>query len=184
MKTSRHNQCFSLCFMIGAVALLGCAAPVRATIYLSDAGWSQSVGSWDLGTMTGTLTQDVTEGIDITSDRITLDGAGHSVTGSGAGSGVYAEVGSLLTIKNLEVRQFDVGIHVSGYSQCTVSGNSVHDNNRGIYLYGTFTGSGNNTISNNTAFGNAEGIYVYLEPIPLDFVLRIDLLRHEICRRR
>ncbi|MHC4442048.1 MAG: hypothetical protein ACYTBZ_03095 [Planctomycetota bacterium] len=63
--------------------------PRASTIYLSDSGWSQPVGSWDPATRTGTLTSDVSETIQIDSDDITLDGNGHNVTGSNTGSGVY-----------------------------------------------------------------------------------------------
>ena len=65
--------------------------PSRSTIFLSDSGWSvPAVGSWDSVTKTGTLTQNVSETIQIDSDGITLDGDGNVEPWSGTGSVVLS----------------------------------------------------------------------------------------------
>ena len=45
-------------------------------------GDCSSIGTWDAQTKTCTLTQDLSQGIIIDSDNITLDGNGRTVTGA------------------------------------------------------------------------------------------------------
>ena len=131
--------------------------PGASTIFLSDSGWSDpTVGTWDPGTKTGTLTQDVYETIQIDSDDITLDGAGHTVTGSGFG--VYLPSGrTAVTIKDINVRGFGYGIYLYYSSGNTLTANTASNNSFGILL---FFSSGN-TLTGNTASNNGNGILLY-----------------------
>lgn len=137
---------------------LGSASAAEATIYLSDTGWSQPVGTWDPATRTGTLTQDATEPIEIVSDGIALDGNIHAVTGFGTGSGVYLSGRTGVTIKNLIVKQFRYGIHLSRSASNILSGNTANSNKwYGIYL----DSSNNNLLTGNTASNNSRGIGLF-----------------------
>ena len=131
-----------------------------STICLTDTGWSKPVGTWDPATKTGTLTQDVTETIQIDSNNITLDGNGHMVTGSGTGNGVYLCGRSGVTVKNLTVKSFYSGIYLYSSNNNNITNNTASSNSRyGILI----TSSSGNTMTGNITNSNSlYGIYLYL----------------------
>ena len=69
--------------MLGTLWLLTGIQPVLGIDIPSDT----TVGTWVPGTRTYTLTQDVTEGLVIVEDNLTLNGVGHTVSGADAGAG-------------------------------------------------------------------------------------------------
>jgi len=76
----------------------------KNTLTLTPAGWSDpSAGTWNPGTLTGTLTRDIYEQIVIAGNNLTLDGAGHSCIYTGSGSAVSVSSRSSVTIRNLQV---------------------------------------------------------------------------------
>jgi len=110
-------------------------------------------GSWDPLTRTCTLTSDLTENVEIAVNDITLDGAGHTISGSGSGTGILLTSKSGVTIKNCNVQAFANGIFLSSSAFNTLTNNTVANNGFGIYL--SFSPSNtltNNTVANNTAF--------------------------------
>ncbi len=151
------------------------------TITLSNSGWSDpTVGTWDSGTKTGTLTQDLTGSIQIVNDGIILDGDGHTIASSvnQSGTGIYLPVRIGVTIKNVNVTGFFHGIRAYASSNiefvanamsnnawairfewcdgCTLTGNTASNNWIGFYVNHsnniTLTG---NTASNNSYWGRA-----------------------------
>ena len=131
--------------------------PRSSTIFLSDAGWSTPVGSWDSGTRIATLTQNLTETVQIDSDNITLDGSGHTVSG-GSGIGVYLPERTGVTIKNLTVKNFSNGIYFYSCSKSNLTGNTTSLNSSyGIYV----SSSSQNNFQSNTASDNRDGIRLY-----------------------
>ncbi len=146
--------------------------PAFAIIYLSLDGWSDpDVGTWDLPTKTGTLTTDVYEMIQISSsgtstDYLVLDGSGHTVSWvSGPhDQGVYIQEKSYVTIKDLNVQNFDNGIYLVGGSYNTFIGNTVSGS---VYGSGILISKSNNmfcthnTLTDNNVFGNKYGIQLY-----------------------
>ncbi len=132
-----------------------------STIFLTDAGWSDpTVGTWDAVTRTAILTSDINQTIQINTNNITLDGNGHTVTGSGrTGYGVFLSRKSGITIKDLSVKQFNCGIYLYSSSSNTLTDNTTSNNAYGIALGYS---SSNNTLANNTANWNyTYGIYLY-----------------------
>jgi len=114
--------------------------------------------SWDGENLTCTLTQNLTnfDGIKIVDDDITLDGAGNSIDGEFCESyGVQARFLSGVTVKNLEVFNFHVGILLYNTNDSFVLTNNAHDNcNDGIRLSGTEGGSDGNEVKSNKARDN------------------------------
>ena len=113
-----------------------------------------SIGTWDPVTRIYTLTTDLNEGIEIDEDNLTLDGAGHTITGTGSGIGVYLERMSNVTVKNCVVSGFWNGIYLCyDSSNNTLTNNTVNTNYYGIRLSisssNTLTG---NTINNNNYY--------------------------------
>jgi len=112
-----------------------------------------SIGLWDSGTRTYTLTTDVSETIQIDQDDLTLDGAGHAVRGpgTGTGNGVYLLGRTGVAVKDLTVEGFGYGIFLNDSSNNTLTGNTANSNiYAGILLYYC---SGN-TLTGNTANSN------------------------------
>lgn len=157
--------------------------PIPSTIFLSNTGWSRpGIGTWDAITLTATLTTDVSETIQIDSDNITLDGAGHTMTGSGTGTGIYLSYRTGVTIKNVNVQGFYYGILLGYSTNNTLIGNTSSNNNEHGFIisrsnYNTLsdntatnngfsgisiTRSSNNTVNGNTISGNGDrGINIY-----------------------
>lgn len=128
-----------------------------------DIPTNTSVGTWDETNRIYTLTTDVTEGLEIMEDNLTLDGDGHTVTGAGLGSGVHLSGRTGVTIQNLTVTGFYDGIRLSSSSKNFVTHNTVKSNRKaGIWLQ---SGSNNNsvtanTISDHTTKEYTPGIYI------------------------
>jgi parallel beta-helix repeat protein len=121
----------------------------------SDTG----IGTWDPVNRIYTLTTDVNEGIEIDENDLTLDGAGHKITGSGSGLkyGVHLYERSNVTVKNCVVSGFKFGgIDLSYSSFNTLTGNTVNNNDVGIYL----SYSPSNTLTDNTVNNNGLGIWI------------------------
>lgn len=134
--------------------------PVVATKYIRDdvnGGDASSIGKWDWPTKTCTLTQDVSETIEIMGDGITLDGAGHTVTADG-GTGVCFYYKQYVTIKNLNVTGCGYGISLQNSSKNILTDNTVSGNEYGITLYYYY--SSDNTLTNNNISNNKYGIHL------------------------
>jgi len=149
------------------------------------------IGTWNPDNLTCTLNTDVTfsngtAGIYLNSDGVTLDGAGHTLTGNNTGgaSGVFLPGRHGVTIRNLAVAHFDfgillayassnnvlqgnnvsaggsVGINIDFSSSNTLTGNTVRANsNTGINL--GFSSNDNTLTGNNVSANGGVGIYVY-----------------------
>jgi len=115
--------------------------------------------------------------LNITRDDIVINGGGFRLLADSSGYGVYNELHSSVTITNLTIINFSIGVYWNNASNGTILNNSIttngSSNNYGIYLlgsdsnnvssnvvstygasnnYGIFLGSGtiNNTIHGNT----------------------------------
>jgi parallel beta-helix repeat protein len=90
---------------------------------------------------TYTLTGDINCTIVIQRDGIALDGAGYTLQGTGASSGIWLQEKSNVVIKNLSIRNFRVGIDFSpdymslGTNEnCSILANTITNNTYGISL--------------------------------------------------
>jgi len=116
-----------------------------------------------------TLTDNINGSIIVVNDHTVLDGAGHTLQGTGYGEGIRLLYAFNVTIRNIEVKAFSLGISLPDYRAMhnTISGNNITDNWAGIYL-----GSSNgNHIFGNNITNNWLGIWFtpyYLWPGPVD----------------
>jgi len=107
---------------------------------------------------TYTFTDNIYDSIVVKRDNIVIDGAGHTIRGTGSGRGIYLSYRSNVTIRNIEIKGFDTGIWLHYSSNNTIPGNNITNNSFGIVLgYST-----NNRISeNNITVNDWEGIQLY-----------------------
>lgn len=138
--------------------------PSTKFINATNGGDCSTFGTWNAGTLTCTMTSNLTETVQIDSNGITLDGNGGSLTASyaGNGNGIYIYQKSGITIKNLTIQKFYNGI----YSYYQSAGNRFINNtvtqntNIGIFVGGW--GSNNNILTNNiVSNNNYYGINIY-----------------------
>lgn len=115
---------------------------------------------------TYTFTDDIKGTIVVQRDGIVLDGAGHTLIGNGDSSGIWLQNQSNVVIKNLNIRNFRIGItlapnmvsnvinvncsilsntitnntygiSIAASSKCHVEGNYIADNTYGASLHGS-----------------------------------------------
>lgn len=171
-----------------SVLVIGIAGSAMAYSIMDDAtgGDCTLIGIWDSETKTCTLTADLynlSYGIRIGSSAITLDGNGHTISGINKrySKGVNLSWGKTgVAIKNLNIKNFHIGIYLLSYSNSnTITNNIISNNSDGIRFYyysnsnvitnnifsdnhnGLYIGySNNNTLDNNIVSGNDLGIYI------------------------
>ena len=96
-----------------------------------------------------TLAEDHNGQIQVTVDNVTLDCAGHKVTGIGSGNGIELD-GATVTVRNCDVSGFRNGILLGDAGGGLVEKNHVHDNGTSEFSIGIGGwGTSNNTIRNN-----------------------------------
>ena len=151
----------------GALQAQSCLDETTKCISLPGGGDCASIGTWNEASKTCKLTGDLTgETIQIVSNGVTLDGADHSLTGKRAGDagslqpfGVYVAQRTGVSITNLTVQQYQVGIDWRRVSGGKLTGNQVRDCARaGIALFQ----SSDNVLAENRASSNGDGIVLKL----------------------
>ena len=155
--------------------------PAFAVIYLSDTGWSQSVGTWSESTQTGTLTQNVSETIQVTSDDITLDGGGFILNiGGSLSTGVDLSGMLRVTVQNINVVNdyiengyvgTGIALNPSGY--CNVINNTISGCEQGIFM----ANAGTSLIEGNTILNNDYGILIWGDVDHGDAVLKNNTIK-------
>lgn len=103
-----------------------------------------------------TLTDNIKASIRVEKDDIVVDGAGYIIEGIGSGTGIDLTYRKNVTISNIEIREFEVGIYLQSSSNNSISGSTLTANSWwGIFIY---RDSNNNTISGNFLTNNVNGI--------------------------
>jgi parallel beta-helix repeat protein len=102
------------------------------------------------------FTGNINESIVVQRSSIVVNGAGHTVHGSGSGNGVDLESVNNVTLENTNITNFSSAIMLNTSSNDTLSDNGLTWNGYGIYL----NASSNNTLSHNYASGSPIGIYL------------------------
>jgi parallel beta-helix repeat protein len=148
--------------LIGAFGLAFNAkwAEASPTIYIQADGSinppTANITSTD--NVTYTFTDDITDSIIIQRGNITLDGAGHKLQGSGSGTGIQISVSGFeenITITNIEITLFTVGIDLTNTGYVTLSANKIENCSYNGIAFGE---SFNLVIYGNTITNNTNGI--------------------------
>jgi parallel beta-helix repeat protein len=115
--------------------------------------------SGDAYWLTGNITGNLVDGIDIQRSNAVLDGAGFTLnTTSQSGSyGIYLNSISNVTISNVSIRSFQDGIYEQGCSNCDIVETNLFSNGNGIY----YQQSSFNTVeANNITMNSYAGIFL------------------------
>ena len=108
--------------------------------------------------ITYTLTGNINESIVIERSNIVVDGAGHTVQGSGSGNGIDLESVNNVTVENASINDFQNGMWLNASCNDTLMNNHLTWNGPyGIYLNASF----DNMLSGNYASGSSVAIYLY-----------------------
>jgi parallel beta-helix repeat protein len=154
-KTLTIGIVMILVTMVFATVLMNTTAVFSGNITIKPDGSVDPTGAPinQVGTIY-TLTDDISGSIIIQKSGITLDGAGHTIQGTGSGVGLSLASISGVTIEDLNIKGFLQGIYLVDSSGNTVSGNMVSDNKYGIYLsYSSSNTICGNTVSDNSYYG-------------------------------
>ena len=110
---------------------------------------------------TYTLLSNLSESITVMRNNVTIDGKGHSIIGHGNSTGVYLRDVNHVTVRNLIVGNFDVGIDLScmdlGSRNNTIEKNTLNGDGTGIALG---LNAMYNSVDGNTVENGNNGIYI------------------------
>ncbi len=109
------------------------------------------------------FTGNVCDGIVVEKNSITLDGNGYTLKGSGDGIGISLSGRENVTVKNLQIQNFDYGISLGGLNDFSINNKIINNNitqNKFDGLYFDYY-SNYNTITGNIIAENNNGIYLY-----------------------
>jgi len=95
-------------------------------------------------TLTGNITSEA-DGIVVERDNIVIDGAGYTLEGTGSGTGIDLSGRTNVTVQNIQIKNFWCGICLYYSSNNTICGNTIVNNDYGVWL---------ESSSNNSIFGN------------------------------
>ena len=101
-----------------------------------------------------TLISGINGSIVVERDNVVLNGAGYGLQGDGNQNGITLGIGNNITVKNLKLSSFNIGIVVMGSDYNKILENTITDNFRGL----DFTSSENDTVSGNYIANNIGGI--------------------------
>jgi len=174
-----------LCLAVVSISEIG-IVKAENTIYIRADGSVEGTDKIQRDENIYTFTSDVFDSIVVERDTIVVDGAGFTLQGTGANNskGIYIEYRSNITIKNLQIKDFDFAIQFLQASNNTITGNQITRTNSkedpwikiGILLSDSsknsiignnitnyeggigVAGSHNNTISGNKITNNFRGL--------------------------
>jgi parallel beta-helix repeat protein len=130
----------------------------EGTIYIRSDGSVEGTDKIQRDGNVYTFTDNIFNSIVVEKDDVVIDGAGYSLQGDGSGYGIHLIHRSYVTLRNLEIEEFDTGIRFYGGSNNTINKNNILNNEWGIYV----EYSKNNTLSENNITANEVGIRLTL----------------------
>jgi len=136
-------------------------------------------------TLTGNITTDAfCNGIVIERGNMVIDGNGYTIQGSGTVSyGILLSGIHNVTIIDVDIKDFYVGIFLNSSSNNVLSGNSITDNGYGIGLH--YSSDNNRITGNNIGAGSSHTVHVYtgiqLENSSANVILGNNIVGNEEC---
>jgi parallel beta-helix repeat protein len=138
--------------------------PLPSGIQIESSGAVTGTNSIQRNGNLYSFTDNINETIIILCDNVVVDGAGYTLQGQGTSSGIFIQERTNITIRNMEIRNFENGIRLtfgwllSGPTNINILENTIKGNGVGIY-FSSF--SNTNYILRNNITSNGKGIAVY-----------------------
>ena len=144
--------------LLSTAVVVGFVSPAVAegTIYIRSDGSVEGTDKIQRDGNVYTFTADIFDSIVVEKDDVVIDGADFILQGNGSGYGIHLIHRSYVTIRNMEIKEFDTGIRLYGGSNNTIYENDIVNNEWGIYV----EYSENNTLSENNVTANTVGIRI------------------------
>jgi parallel beta-helix repeat protein len=101
------------------------------------------------------FTANIIDSIIIEKNNMVLDGNGYTLEGVGAGTGIDLSETTNVTVQNMQVEAFSLGIFLDSSSNDNIFNNNITDNFDGVVLESS---SGNVLVGNNVANSDSHGI--------------------------
>lgn len=184
----RILQALSLAILLTGLLASVCIMQVEAgdTIYIRSDGSIEGTDKIHHDEGTYTLSDDITGSIIVERNNIIIDGSGHVIQGPGAlikdSIGIYLAHTTNVTIRNMHVMAFFIGIWLyyssdnqiveNNLTECrntimlnasfnnTIVGNTI-DNNKHVFTGIWLHRSSNNHVTENTILDNNDGIWLH-----------------------
>jgi parallel beta-helix repeat protein len=161
MLKPKGSVLIMILILSGIPTLLINITPVRAagTVYIrSDGSVDPQTAPIQHNQNLYALLSDLSASIYVQKNNIAIDGAGHTLQGSGVDNGIDLSSLTNVTVRNMVITAFDYCINIYLSSLITLSGNTLSNSNDGIWL----DESTNNLIQRNTIRTNMlDGIYLW-----------------------
>jgi parallel beta-helix repeat protein len=143
--------------------LLTCALNVQSAaasgdIYIrADGSIDPSTSPIQRNVNVYTFTDNIDGQIIVQRDNVVINGASHTLQGTGVETGIDLSSRTNITIQNMAIKTFDDALYLHSSNQITISGTDITDSTDGIRV----SDSSNNSIYENNITGNSyEGIYI------------------------
>jgi len=154
----KASRTFLFIFLIMVSLCLVNTQPVMSqssgTIYIRSDGSVEGTDKIQRDGNVYTLTDNVDGSIVVEKDNIVIDGAGCTLQGTGSGKGTSLTSRSNVTIKNTEINNFGIGVHLIGSSNNSIYGNRITNNGDGVFITDLWLGTYGIGSSNNSIVGN------------------------------
>jgi len=142
-----------ICFAVVSISQIE-LVKAESSIYIRADGTVEGTDKIQRDGDVYTLISDISGSIVVERDNVVLNGAGYRLQGDGNENGITLRINNNITVKNLKLSSFNIGIVVMGSDNNKILENTITDNFRGLDL----TASENNTVSGNYIANNTYGI--------------------------
>jgi len=142
-----------LCFAVVSISQIE-IVKAEGTIYIRADGSVEGTDEISRDGDVYTLISDISGSIVVERNNVVLNGAGYRLQGDGNENGIILGISNNITVKNMKLSSFNIGIVVMGSDNNKILENSITDNFRGL----DFTSSENDTVSGNYIANNVGGI--------------------------
>jgi len=147
-----------LSFVLVSLPQIG-VVKAEGTIYIREDGIVEGTDKISQIGNIYTFLDNINGSILVEKDDVVVDGAGYTLQGDGSGRGIdLYDDSTTITIRNIQIRNFGFGIHLSNSSYATIDSNYVANNYEGIRINGGFS---NTIIGNIIVNNNDNGIGVF-----------------------
>ena len=157
MKRYRFNL-ISVTFVVLLFFLLSIIlVKASGTFYIRADGSVEGTDNIQLTGNVYSFTDNINGSIVVEKDNIVIDGTNFTLQGDGSEAGIILAHQNNVTVKNVQIMDFNTGIGLYVADHNSFSRNLLVNNKAGISLMD----SDNNTITGNTIMNNGNGIRLY-----------------------